>query len=105
MPKRCVATFEEMTSEEQKAVFDMIKTMKKALKVASGCEGFNFAWNEDKVAGQTVAHFHLHIVPRKKDDEGVYNYEPREFLYRPGIRAITPQQELKEIANIIKHNI
>jgi len=61
-----------------------------ALKKALVAEGFNFAWNEGAVAGQTVPHFNLHIVPRTTGDSGIWEYEPREFLYRPGSRAASP---------------
>lgn len=58
----------------------------RALKNAFGAEGFHFAWNEGEAAGQRIPHLHLHIVPRKRGDEGIAEYEPREFLYRPGSR-------------------
>jgi diadenosine tetraphosphate (Ap4A) HIT family hydrolase len=68
-------------------------------------EGFHQAWNEGKVAGQSVPHFHLHVVPRKQGDEGITEYEPRKFLYRPGSREETPSQELESIAKQIKEKI
>jgi hypothetical protein len=76
-----------------------------SLKKAFGAEGFNFAWNDGKNCGQSVPHFHLHIVPRKEGDAGVYEYEPRKFLYRPGEREATPEEELKMVAEIIKENL
>lgn len=39
-------------------------------------QGFNFAWNMGENAGQTVPHFHLHVVPRKEGDTGIFQYEP-----------------------------
>jgi len=68
-------------------------------------EGFNYAWNENKIGGQNVNHFHLHMIPRKKSDSGIINYEPRKFLYRPGTRAESPQQELIEVAKSIKREL
>jgi hypothetical protein len=36
-------------------------------------------------------------------DAGIYKYEPREFIYRPGARTVaTPQEELNEVAELIK---
>ena len=79
-----------MTDEEIKAIFDLRLQLKKALTKILGAEGFNYAWNEGKLAGQSVPHFHLHILPRKEGDTGITKYEPREFLYRPGSREESP---------------
>ena len=54
------------------------------------------------MAGQTVPHFHLHILPRKKGDTGITQYEPRIFLYRPGTRATLPQEELASLASLLR---
>ncbi len=102
IPKRCVAKYEEMTPEEKLAVEDLRMKLVTAIKKIYGAEGFNFAWNEAKLAGQSVPHFHLHIVPRKEGDTGVYEYEPRKFLYRPGSREETPEAELNIVAKEIK---
>lgn len=54
------------------------------------------------MAGQTVPHFHLHIVPRKQGDAGILEYEPRKFLYRPGSREEGPEAELQSVAAQIR---
>ena len=92
VPKRCVSKFEDLTIGERNAVFELMNKVKIALKKTFNCEGFNHAWNEDSVAGQAVPHFHLHIVPRKKGDKGICEYEPRKFIYRPGSRENSPQK-------------
>jgi hypothetical protein len=38
-------------------------------------------------------------------DSGIIEYEPRKFLYRPGTREISPEQELIEVANLIRNNL
>ena len=46
------------------------KTAQKVIKHASkvlGCEGYNLVQNNGEVAGQTVFHFHMHLIPRYKD--------------------------------------
>lgn len=75
------------------------------LQKVLGAQGFNFAWNEGAVAGQSVPHFHLHVVPRKEHDTGIYQYEPRSFLYRPGSRAESPEQELLLLAQELQYGI
>jgi len=42
------------------------KVIKHATKVL-GCEGYNLVQNNGEVAGQTVFHFHMHLIPRYKD--------------------------------------
>jgi len=104
-PLRCVATVEDMTSEELAAIFGLQTKLKAALKKAFGAEGFNYAWNESKMAGQSVPHFHLHMLPRKAGDTGIYEYEPRQFLYRPGEREASPEEELKAVAALITRSL
>ena len=101
-PVRHVEKFEDLTKEEREAIFGLATRIKIVLKELFKAEGFHEAWNEGKVAGQSVPHFHLHIVPRKQGDEGITEYEPRKFLYRPGSRENTPEEELKVIAEEIK---
>lgn len=101
-PVRHVQTFEELTQDERVALFDLAAKVKGALRKQFGAEGFNHAWNENKVAGQSVPHLHLHIVPRKKGDTGITEYEPRKFLYSPGSRETTPENELKVVAEQIR---
>ena len=79
-PVRHVEKFEELTADERTAIFELALKIKKALKESFGAEGFHFAWNEGKVAGQSVPHFHLHVVPRRQGDEGITEYEPRKFF-------------------------
>ncbi len=104
-PIRCVAKLEDLTNEEKAAIFDLQTKLKAALVELFGAEGFNIAWNEGKLAGQSVPHFHLHVLPRKEGDTGITEYEPRKFLYRPGERETTPEEELAKISKLIKEKI
>jgi len=101
-PKRCVAKYEELSGDEKKSIEELRIKLKVALEKSFGAQGFNYAWNENKVGGQSVPHFHLHMLPRKEGDEGIVEYEPRKFLYRPGSREATPEDELVAIKNEIQ---
>jgi diadenosine tetraphosphate (Ap4A) HIT family hydrolase len=79
--------------------------VKDALRATFGAEGFNHAWNEGAAAGQSIPHFHLHIIPRTAGDAGVLEYEPRKFIYRPGSREATPEAELQAITKEIMKNL
>src|SRR3989338_4770682 len=102
IPIRCVATWEQMNHEEQHAIVELMEKLKPILKKELNTEGFHVAWNEGAVAGQSVQHFHLHLIPRKEGDTGIIEYEPRKFIYRPGSRQASPEKELEEISEIIR---
>ncbi len=102
VPKRHVETIGALTALERADVFDLAESIKGALRKGFQTQGFNHAWNEGSLAGQSVPHFHLHVVPRTPGDAGVLQYEPRDFLYRPGSREATPQAELVAVAYEIK---
>jgi len=102
IPKRCVAKYEDLTVEERAAIEDLRMKLVKALKKAFGAEGFNFAWNDGKLAGQSVPHFHLHIIQRKTGDAGILEYEPRKFIYRPGEREAAPERELIAVSELVR---
>lgn len=104
-PLRQVANSDDLTHQEWHSILLLKTQICIALKKSLGAQGFNFAWNQAEVAGQTVPHFHLHIVPRSSGDNGIIEYEPRKFLYRTGSRSITPMEELENTALLIKNNL
>ena len=105
IPKRCVARYEDLTSEEKSAIENLRKLLVENLKNNFGTEGFNFAWNDGEAAGQSVLHFHLHILPRKKGDSGIYEYEPRKFLYQTSNnREVSLEEKLQKLAKKLKIN-
>lgn len=50
----------------------MARTMRKKLQ----CDGLNLVQNNGEAAGQTVHHFHIHLIPRYIDDGQSINWEP-----------------------------
>jgi diadenosine tetraphosphate (Ap4A) HIT family hydrolase len=102
VPIRPVATIDELTRDELKAVMELKSVLCQALTKAFDAEGFNFAWNQGDQAGQSLPHFHRHVVPRKQGDAGIHEYEPRVFLYRPGSREVTHNAELQAVAKHIR---
>ena len=105
VPQRCIAQMRDLTPDEHAALFAMLDVVQDALVRTFGAEGFNIAWNEGGVAGQSVPHFHMHVLPRVKGDEGITEYEPRKFLYRPGSREPSPEAELQAVAEQVKNAI
>ncbi|NQU79788.1 HIT family protein [Candidatus Woesearchaeota archaeon] len=105
VPKRCVAKLDEITDAEIKAILNLAEKIKIALTKTYNAQGFNVAYNENKFAGQKIPHFHLHIIPRQENDSGIYQYEPRKFIYRPGSREPTSESELKAVALEIQQSL
>ena len=102
---RCVKTLHELTIDERLAILNLADIIMDALKKTYKAEGFNCVWNQEKLAGQTVPHFHLHIIPRKDNDTGLLGYDPRSMLYRTGDREPTAEDELLLIRDLIKFNL
>lgn len=100
-PSRQVENIDQLSTEELSDLFSLVKEIKKALQQEFGAIGFNCAFNEHEEAGQSVPHLHVHVVPRKPEDKGIVDYEPRQFLYRPGLRATSPQEELEDVAKVL----
>ena len=46
----------------------LAKKMVNELKDVLGCDGYNVVQNNEPVAGQTVFHFHMHLIPRYEND-------------------------------------
>jgi diadenosine tetraphosphate (Ap4A) HIT family hydrolase len=100
-----VPSFDDLTKKEISAIFNLRSKLKKSLIKMFNAKGFNYAWNEGKLAGQAVSHFHLHMLPRKKGDAGITQYDPRKFLYRPGSRETSPDEELNAVVEEIKKHL
>lgn len=59
----------------QKAIL-LVKKIAKALRVTLHCDGLNLVQNNGVAAGQTVFHFHVHLIPRYDDDHVNLTWEP-----------------------------
>ena len=69
VPKRHVETYFELSNEEIQACNELIlKTKDKILKQDSSVKGFNIGINAGKVAGQSIMHCHIHLIPRREGD-------------------------------------
>ena len=69
VPKRHVQTYFELTNEEIQACNELImETKEKILKQDSSVKGFNIGTNAGKVAGQSIMHCHIHLIPRREGD-------------------------------------
>ena len=68
LPKEHAANVFELSEETASKVFVLAKKIATVLKEVTGCEGVNILQNNGEIAGQTVFHFHMHLIPRYKND-------------------------------------
>ena len=69
VPKRCIENYFELNEKEILACYDLIKKLKKKIiSEDKSVEGFNIGTNAGKVAGQSIFHCHIHVIPRRKGD-------------------------------------
>lgn len=68
IPKEHYANLYEISDELAAKVLVLAKKMITRLTDLLGCDGYNIVQNNGEAAGQTVFHFHLHMIPRYKDD-------------------------------------
>jgi ATP adenylyltransferase len=88
IPKRHVKGYFELGRSELNACHRLLEQEKQAIEqVDESVEGFNVGMNEGEVAGQTVFHCHVHLIPRRKGDTedpagGVRHVLPGKGDYR-----------------------
>ena len=69
IPKRHVKNYFDLTEEEIVACDQLIKKIKKKIEIKDPLvKGFNIGTNSGKVAGQSIMHCHIHLIPRRQGD-------------------------------------
>ena len=91
LPKDHFANLYELPDETAAKVMQLAKKMATQMTEKLGCDGFNLVQNNGETAGQTVFHFHLHLIPR-------YENDGQKIGWTPGSPS---QEELEAIKNEI----
>lgn len=68
LPKDHSTSLYELPEETAAAVLVLAKKLAMIMRERLGCDGLNLVQNNGETAGQTVSHFHLHMIPRYADD-------------------------------------
>ena len=76
LPKDHYANLYELPEETAADVMKLAKKMAIRMKEKLHCDGFNLVQNNEPAAGQTVFHFHLHLIPRYENDNQQINWVP-----------------------------
>lgn len=91
LPKHHYANLYELPENLAADVIKLAKKMMITMTEKLKCDGFNIIQNNGEVAGQTVFHFHMHLIPRYKNDGEILKY----------IAGEPSKEELAEIKKII----
>lgn len=78
IPKEHFDNIYDLDVETAGRLFSLATCIARALRDALGCEGLNIVQNNGKIAGQTVFHFHLHLIPRYQGDDVKVGWIPHE---------------------------
>lgn len=73
IPKEHATDMFELPELTAAKLYPLAQKLGAKIKAAMGAEGMNIVQNNGEVAGQSVHHFHLHMIPRKAGDGIVLN--------------------------------
>jgi len=76
LPKEHAANLYELPDETASAVLVLAKKLAVKMVERLHCDGLNLIQNNGEAAGQTVPHFHLHMIPRYLEDGQSINWKP-----------------------------
>ena len=91
LPKEHYADLYEIPDEVLERAAVVAKHVAGIMKKKLSCDGLNIVQNNGEAAGQTVKHFHIHIIPR-------YENDGQHILWKP---TSPSDQELVEIKNAL----
>lgn len=87
LPKEHATSLYDLPDETAKDVLVLAKKIAQTMSDRLCCDGLNLVQNNGEAAGQTVSHFHMHVIPRYVDDGQTLGWVPGEAT----------QEELEEI--------
>jgi len=91
LPKEHYKNLYEIPDETAAKAMKLAKKMAVKMTEKLQADGFNLVQNNNEVAGQTVFHFHMHLIPRYNDDGQTINWIPGK----------PSEEELSVVKNLI----
>ena len=92
LPKNHFDNAYSMDEQTAGHVFQIAVKLAGALKKALNCDGLNIVQNNEAAAGQTVFHFHMHLIPRYAGDHAIQDWDHLSLS----------DEEMKEICDKMK---
>jgi diadenosine tetraphosphate (Ap4A) HIT family hydrolase len=68
IPLRHVSNYFDTTPQEKQSLLQILDESKHVLDMKYHPDGYNIGINIGAVAGQTIMHLHVHVIPRYQDD-------------------------------------
>jgi len=84
IPKRHCSNYFDLSIEEQSSCWNLMNEVKALISEKLHPNGFNIGINIDEAAGQTIAHVHIHLIPRYHGDV----HDPKG-----GVRGVIPRRK------------
>ena len=79
LPKEHYANLYEVDEETLTKAIKLAKRIVEHETKVLGCDGYNLLQNNGTAAGQTVYHFHIHMIPRYEGEEDMVTWETKEL--------------------------
>ena len=95
IPKEHFQNIFDIDADTAAKLFSLATEVARALKQELQCDGLNIVQNNGAAAGQTVNHFHLHLIPRFEGDDVSIGWVPKQ----------SDGQELLELAKALRKRI
>lgn len=76
LPKEHYADIYEIPEDLAAEAYKLAARLAKKLTEVLNCDGFNIVQNNKEAAGQTVFHFHIHLIPRYENDQVGLGWKP-----------------------------
>lgn len=81
VPKKAYENIFELDDEIAGSLYQVVVKLSKAIKKALNPAGLNIVNNNGEIAGQSVFHYHIHIIPRYLDDNFTINWKNNSSNY------------------------
>lgn len=76
LPKKHLTDLGELDEETAGKLMMVAKEIGRRQKESLDAEGFNVVQNNGRAAGQTVFHYHIHVIPRYAGGPQIAAWEP-----------------------------
>ena len=88
VPKKHYQDIYDLDEKTAAQIFPLAKKLAVHMTEVLGCDGFNIIQNNHEIAGQSVFHFHMHLIPRYEGGNKILEWDHQEYT----------QEQLQEIS-------